>query len=406
MKSVLFVDDEPNVLEGFRASLRKERKRWEVATAPRSEAALLELRAAPFDVIVSDIRMPGMDGATLLRRVKDEFPGVVRILLSADAERDAVVRGLPVSHQFLSKPCDTRTLAGVLQRVRDLHDLLPDDSLRSVAGRFEWLPCLPQAHETLTRALLESDVSVADVTKIVEHDPALCAKVLQVANSSYFGLAQPVNVGHALGDLGVELVRTLALTAQVFRPLDGTSTPSAFSLDVLQRHCVVTARVARQLLVDPKQQAEAFTAALLHDIGMVVLALGVPDRLAGITAAFEADGQPMHVAERSVLGGVTHAEVGAYLLGLWGLPSGVVEAVAHHHSRSYAVQRGFGTAAAVQIADALVGAHMPAMAGVPEQEPLDPDYVAALGIAAKLPAWTALAADEAAKWNFAARLDS
>jgi YesN/AraC family two-component response regulator len=105
LRRVLFVDDDQYILDGLQNLLRKQRSRWDMCFALGGAAALELFAAAPFDVIVSDMRMPGMDGAELLAHVRERYPAARRIVLSGYAEPAAVQRALEVAHQFLSKPC-------------------------------------------------------------------------------------------------------------------------------------------------------------------------------------------------------------------------------------------------------------------------------------------------------------
>ena len=82
MKRILFVDDEQRILDGLRRLLRDKRAEWEMVFVDGGSKALEQLRASPFDIVITDMRMPGMDGATLLTHVKEEFPDVVRLVLS------------------------------------------------------------------------------------------------------------------------------------------------------------------------------------------------------------------------------------------------------------------------------------------------------------------------------------
>lgn len=399
MKRILFVDDEPQILDGLRGALRKQRAQWEMIFANSGAAALEHLRSASFDVIVSDIRMPSMDGAALLERVKAEFPNVIRIVLSGHADREAIVRALPVSHQFLSKPCDGAVLKNVIERACNLQDLLQNEALRKVVGQTTTLPTLPRVYWELTRALGNSETSNKKLASIIEQDAALSLTLLQIVNSSYFGLARKISsVEPAVAYLGLELVRSLTLTAQVFGSLHKAPRIAGFSFELLQEQSLLTARVARQIPSDPKEQEVAFTAALLHDVGKVILALGVPAQMKTIVELVTHDGTPMHVIEQEVLG-VTHAEVGAYLLGAWGLPLPIVEAVAYHHFPARVEQNGLDALAAVHIADALVDTCVPRVPGVTENPSLDPRYLESLGVANDLPKWTAFAIKEAEKWS-------
>ena len=113
---ILFVDDDVDVLESLRDALRKDRQRWDFAFATGGAAALEELARRPCNVVVSDMRMPGMDGAELLTRVKDQHPTVARLVLSGHAEQEAMERAMRVAQEFLSKPCQIAVLRATIER--------------------------------------------------------------------------------------------------------------------------------------------------------------------------------------------------------------------------------------------------------------------------------------------------
>ncbi|MEO7650489.1 MAG: response regulator, partial [Bryobacteraceae bacterium] len=105
MKQLLFVDDEPKVLEGLKRSLRPMREDWNMSFVTSGAEALQTLEQAPFDVIVSDMRMPVMDGAQLLNEVRQRFPQVVRIVLSGQSDKELIYQSIAATHQYLDKPC-------------------------------------------------------------------------------------------------------------------------------------------------------------------------------------------------------------------------------------------------------------------------------------------------------------
>lgn len=305
MRRILFVDDEQQVLDGLRDLLRKQRKEWDMVFALGGQQALQEFEGAKFDVVVSDMRMPGMDGVALLQRIKELYPAAARIILSGHAEREAVVNALPVAHQFLSKPCAAETLRAVIERACGLQALLQDDEVRKVIGKVDRLPSVPRTYWALTQAAAQPDVGLSDLAEIVEQDPAMVIKVLQLVNSSYFGLAQrQTSVRQAVAYLGTELLKALALTAHVFVSAGAPAVPG-FSLDALQEHSVLTARIAKSLLLDKNRAAEAFTAALVHDIGKIVLAMSTPQALEEVLRTCSQTGRLSHEVEKELLG-VSH----------------------------------------------------------------------------------------------------
>jgi HD-like signal output (HDOD) protein len=354
MKRILFVDDEPQILDGLQNLLRKQRKQWDMVFAEGGQAALCELEKSAFDVVVSDMRMPGIDGATLLTRVKEMYPASARIILSGHAERDSIVRALPVAHQFLSKPCDAVLLRVVVERACELQRLLQNEGIRAVIGKLDKLPSAPTTYWELTRVAARSDVAIGDLAEIIEQDPAMTVKVLQLVNSGYFGMPQKLSsVRQAVSYLGTDLLKALALTVHAFGTL-GAGRIAGFSLEELQAHAVQTARLVKRMVSDPKQAGEAFTAAMVHDVGRLVLAVGVPEIVAQAVQEERLTGRASYLIERDLLG-VSHAEVGAYLLGAWGLPLSIVEAVAYHHTPSLVKEGAAHALAYVHIADALLG---------------------------------------------------
>jgi HD-like signal output (HDOD) protein/ActR/RegA family two-component response regulator len=374
LRRVLFVDDEQQVLDGLQNLLRKQRKQWDMGFVLGGQAALSAFASAPYDVIVSDMRMPGMDGAELLAAVRDQYPATTRIVLSGHAERDAVQRALAVAHQFLSKPCDAEVLKVVVERVCGLHSLLGCPRLRQVVGRIDKLPSVPQVYLDLIAALDRPETTMPMISAIIERDPAMSAKVLQLVNSSYFGLARRLgSIGDAVSYLGSDLLRSLALSANVFARLAASPVPG-FSIETLQDRAVLGGKLARALLAGDKKRADdAFTAALVRDLGAMVLALGIPATFAPVIAEHNATGTPLHEIESRVLG-VTHAEVGAYLLGVWGLPTTIVEAVGHRHAPARITHDDRDVVAAVHVAAVVANT-------APQKKPsvFDPALVAAMG---------------------------
>ncbi len=328
---VLFVDDEPAVLEALRNLLRRERQRWAMSFASSGSEALELLAREGADVVVSDMRMPGMDGAELLQRVMREHPAAARIVLSGYSDRSAALRSAGVAQQFLSKPCPADLLRATIERTQRLHALLAEPELRRIAGSVACLPTPSATYLELTRAVDDPHASMAAIATIAERDSALSAKVLQLVNSAYFGFASGVtSIQHAVRLLGVEVIRGLALTTHVFWALEAQT--GAAVIEEQQTHALEVALLARRLAGPGYLGDAAFTAGMLHDIGTLVLAATAP-------------------SETPI--GTNHAHLGAYLLGLWGLPFSIVEAVAFHHEPEVIDAEAGDVLAVVFAADAL-----------------------------------------------------
>jgi HD-like signal output (HDOD) protein len=314
-------------------------------------------------------------------------------VLSGHAEREAVMRALPVAHQYLSKPFEAEQLIGVINRTASLHAHLDDPVLRGMIAGLDRLPSVPQTYLDITRAAVQPNCTLGDITEIVERDPALVAKVLQVVNSAYFGLRRELgSIRAAVQYLGADVLRGLALGGQVFsmariEPFEG------FSLEGLQGHSLHTARLARRMVEGQKGMDDVFTAAIVHDVGQIILAAAQRDRFAEARRQARAERRPYHEVEYEIFG-ASHAGVGAYLLGMWGLPFPIVEAAAYHHSPHLVLSGERRLLAAVHLADVLISTadHDPGDRA-PENR-LDIGFLAECGIAPQLPLWSQWAREE------------
>lgn len=354
MIRVLFTDDDKLVLDGLRARLYRQSSRWQMVFVESAARAIAELERAPFDVIVTDMRMPGTDGAELLKLVSERWPGVVRIVLSGYAERDQVLRLVPVAQQYLSKPCDAQRLVAVIERCLGLRTVLPSEDLRSRVGRIRALPVMAGVHARLQANTASESLDVQEAAAIVASDPVTAAKVLQLANSAFFRLARPVSdIDQAVAYIGVAALRSVLTSSTVFIrwPEDGPMREVDF--DRLQAHSHAMAAGARALAGEAPWGDEALLAGLLHDIGYWVLAQEAPRELAEAILVAARERIALHAAEARVIG-ASHAQVGAYLLGIWGLPQSIVEAVAHHHDPAAVAQPEFNPLAALALARALL----------------------------------------------------
>lgn len=385
MRKVLFVDDEVQVLDGLRDRLRRHRNHLDMRFAVGGHAALGEMERDEADVVVTDMRMPDMDGATLLERVRERWPAAVRIVLSGQTELGQELRVLRVAHLFLSKPCDADELREVIDRTCALRDVFVDPAILAVVGRATALPSPPESYERITAALASPDAAPADVVGVVKKDVAMTAKIIQLVNSAFFGLGRKtVDLQEAIAYLGIETLRALVLFGGVLLEFSPPRPIKGFSIEALERHSASVAAVAAAMA--PAECREvALTGGMLHDVGKLVLAHSAPAELADVMRLAGERGCPMHQAEVELLG-TTHAEIGAYLLSLWGMPHPVVETVVHHHLPARAAGRIAVGPAAIHVADAAVhAAHQPDAPWVPKL--IDDEGLASAGFADRLGDW-------------------
>jgi HD-like signal output (HDOD) protein len=375
--------------------LRPRRKQWEMAFATSGQEALAILESGRFDMIVTDMRMPGMDGAELLEHVQKRFPAVIRVVLSGYVEREAALRAVPVAHQFLAKPCDPGVLEAALERSCSLTAALPDDTTRQVVGAIGKLPSLPSTYAALMSALRDPEVSMHDIGGIIERDVGMTAKVLQLVNSAFFGLVQEVSTVHgAVSVLGLDTLQHLVLSVAIFHTFRLGRAIRGFNLEAFECHSHLTARIAAALPASKPVSSAAVVAALLHDTGKLILASRLPGQFELALRTAQKENRPLYAVEKD-LSGVGHAEIGAYLLGLWGLPQAIVHAVYAHHQPPLAQQPGneLDALAITHIADALAfeAQWEHSGDGPPPYSRLNAEYVESLGVTGRLAEWKLLA---------------
>jgi HD-like signal output (HDOD) protein len=323
MNRLLFVDDEPRVLQGLRQSLRGKRKVWDMVFAEGPTSALAELEQGRFDAIISDMRMPVMDGAELLNRARLLQPDALRIVLSGQMDESTAARAAKSAHRFLAKPCDSEVLAATLSRALDLRAKLNSSAMRECLGGMASLPSLPKSCALLNRALEDDNVSIEQVTRVIEGDVGMASKTLQLVNSAFFGLSRSLTgVGPAVNYLGLNAMRSLVLAEALFHELAGSDVQL---LEAAQARSLLAAKYARRFTLDRRQSDIAGTAALLHNAGCLALISLGADQPKPICQHASKDSSSVGAEPEGL--GVTCAELGAYLLGLWGLPHEVIEAV-------------------------------------------------------------------------------
>lgn len=393
MRRVIFVDDAPEILQHLRRLLAPMQTEWEMQFFPSATDALAAIKQSPCDIVVSDMTMPGMDGAKFLGEVCKTCPQTIRIILSGDHSPYNYVRSASVAHRFLQKPFDTATLKSTIQQAEALRAVLGNPALRNLVNEIKTLPSLPSIYQDLMQEMQAPQASLKKAARIVAKDLGMVTKILQLVNSAFFGLRTHVtDPEQAVALLGFDTIKSLVLSSQVFAQFDQTKLPS-FSLDELWRHAMLTGTYARRIAKEEgaSQQVmdEAFTAALLHDVGVLVLAANRPNEYARVLDLARTTHVPDWSAERVVFG-ADHAHVGAYLLGIWGLNDGIVEAVAFHHHPGEYLAAGFCAVTAVHAGNALAEAQGHTGDGGCELPGLDHGYTERENFSPRLNRWREL----------------
>lgn len=385
VRRVLFVEEDGGAVASLRRAFAGQRDPLQTEFVGSGEQALARLAHEHFDAIVTNLSMPHTDGAQLLATVRESHPDVIRLCLGDADDDEALLRAIPVTHQFLRRPCNPDTVREVIDRACSLAAILHNPSIRQLIGRLDTLPATPQTFQQLSAAIASPTSHTHDISQIVSNDRALCVKTLQLVNSALFRRSAAItSISAAITYVGLEMLKSLALSACVFRAVEASPRINRLLSD-LQDRSMRKARFAHSLLDGEHGADEAFTAALLLDVGQAVLALGSPESFEAMMNEARERCLPWHEVEARYFG-ATHPEVGACLLGLWGLPLELIEAVAHHHQPSAIAHPQSRMLAAIHVADAAVDATAAGSALRLDQR-LDSDFVARPEIARQLGEW-------------------
>jgi len=380
------------VLKGLQRSLRKMRNEWEMTFVSSSKEALEILDTGSFDVIVSDLRMPEMDGAQLLAEVKSKHPEVVRIILSGQVGQETTFRSVQLAHQSLSKPCDADILKHTLNKLFALRNLLEDESIKRILSQTETLPSLPAIYTDVVSELQSPDPSVKKIGEIISADLAMTAKILQVVNSAFFGLIRKIsNPREAVMLLGTDTIKALVLSVKIFSEFNQKKF-GWFNFDELFNHSMSVSMLAQTITkeerLDQKLVNNSVMAGMFHDLGKLILVTNFQETYQKVLTEAGQTKQNLWDLESEVFG-TSHAEIGAYLMGLWGLEYPVIEAIAFHHQPGKSLSNAAGLLTAVHFGDAFDRFKKTdkGLNGENGLRQLDRRYLESLGVAARIKDW-------------------
>jgi HD-like signal output (HDOD) protein/ActR/RegA family two-component response regulator len=393
-KKIIFVDDEPNILDGLRRMLRSLRADFDMYFAAGGREALEIMAKERFAVVISDMRMPGMDGAQFLETVQKEYPHTIRIMLTGQADESSILRTIGVVHQFLAKPCDPELLKTVLAQTGALQNILSDGRLKDLVSRIGTLPSLPTVYTKLQKAIASPDVEISEVVAIIEQDIAMSAKVMQLVNSAFFGIYKKVeSPGRAVKLLGLETVKVLVLGIEIFSQVKIPK--NILNIDTLWSHSLTVGKIAKAIAANETADNDlinnTFLAGILHDIGKLILVSELPEQYRQVIDLARAKKIVLTTAEQTIFGAEQGA-VGAYLAGLWGFSRPIVEAVCFNHLLEKYPTDSFSPALAVHVANVLYYQHRQDES-IGEMQELQLPVIEKLALQDKIVDWARIASE-------------
>ena len=347
------------LLQGLQRMLRSKRKEWEMSFLSSPQEALELMQRQCFDIVVVDMRMPELNGAELLKKVKETCPRSIRIILSGQADLPTIMSAISSSHQYLSKPCDPDLLKATIDRAVILRKLTKNQDLEEFVSQLVSLPAQPKIYDAVIQELANEKPSLDLLSILIARDLSMSAKILQLVNSSFFGSKRDVfNIYEAVGILGVEILKRLVLSFQIFSRGESAQL-GGLDLEALNSRAVAVGNFAVKVAMveglDASEVKMFPTTGLLHDIGKIILAMYSPERYRDVLACRE-EGEAWLEKEQALFG-TTHSEVGGYLLGLWGLPSPIVDAASHHCVGQPLLAQKFTVIDALRAANYVVANH-------------------------------------------------
>ncbi len=394
---VLFVTGDRSDVGLIHRLLPEGASRWRPMHATDANAALLALNEGPpIHAVALDAGFNGADGGAFLNEVRDRFPRIARFSFSDEAEQgDGRGWTTTIVLGTISKRASAASVQAMLDRATTLHALITRDAVLSLVGGIDRLPPLPSTYRRLLQVASNPDTSIREIAEIVESDPVMTLKVLQLVNSAFFGLVRRVpTVAGALSLLGLELLKSLLLAAHVMSAFEKVDI-KGFSAERFQIYSMRIARLAHRFGGSRRLEDEALTSGILRDIGELIFALRRPQEFSRVMQRVTEGGERQCEVEMEILG-ASHAEAGACLLASWGIPFSVVECVAFHHAPSRVMGEGGNALAAVHAADALVDI---VTCGAPEER-LDRAFLERAGFGEEIPKWRRIVEETAKTWTY------
>ena len=388
-KHILFVDNEANVLQGLQGQLGSMRDEWEMVFVEGGQVALDYIASHRVDVLVSGIGMSKRDGAQLLKSVSKQHPGIISMELSGYSGNGG---GEGASEP--SQPHDPDVLISAIKRSLGIQTYLQAPALSDFVTGIPSLPGIPAVYKAFIDELSNPASTTDTVAATIEQDAALASSILSLANSAYFDLPAGVTgIPQAIEMLGLETMGSLIVFTSLFSTFSDKSEQTEW-VDHLGLRSMSIGSLARDIArlegLASHDIDRACCAGMLLHIGTLILISSYPEGYVRIGEMIEKRGMSIVDAEQQQFS-ASHSDIGAYLLGLWGISHPVVEAVLYHHAPGTETSDTFSPASAVNAAQGLsrlIDGHVGTNFSDDEMmAALDMDHLQHVGRSDRLPVW-------------------
>lgn len=394
-KNILFVDDNENIISGIQRQLRPYREQWQLFFADSGRQALELMAQQPIDLIVSDMMMPEMRGDELLKKVSEQYPGTVRMILSGYADEDTLKNGLEVAHQHLGKPCTAETLREVISQIFKIQACVRNPLIVAEIGDANQLPSLPKVYQALNAAIADENTNAGDIAEIFASDMVLSAKLLQLVNSPYFGLNRVVSsLTDAINLIGIKKLNNLVLSVHVKTAFPVNNPEVEAYMEYLWKDSSRVSELARLIALSENQQEDrpdqAYLGGLLHNMGLLIFLSRGGNKLKTLMEQVKSTDTAVAELETAIFG-FTRSEAAAYVLSLWKIPPRIIEAILLQNTPNNSDYGGVNALTAVHVAACLLKPSV--MSGCDRlfEMNLDTDYLQRIDKLQRLPDWQSLA---------------
>ncbi len=394
-KNILFVDDNENIISGIQRQMRPYREQWQLFFALSGQQALQLMAEQPIDLIVSDMMMPEMRGDELLKKVSEQYPGTVRMILSGFADEDTLGKGLEVAHQYLSKPCTAETLRKAISQIFKIQACVHNPKIIVGIGDANQLPSLPKIYQAINAAIADENINARDIADIFASDMVLSAKLLQLVNSPYFGLNRVVSsLTDAINLIGIKKLNNMVLSVHIKTTFPVGNPEMEGYMEYLWKDSARVSELARLIALSEDQQEDrpdqAFLGGLLHNMGLLIFLSRGGDKLKTLMEQVKNTDIPVASLETAVFG-FTRSEAAAYVLSLWKIPPRIIEAILLQNTPNETDYEGVNALTAVHVAACLLKPSVMSRCDRLFDMSLDTDYLQRIDKLQRLPDWQRLA---------------